>query len=29
MIVDGQPMNVDRRFVDFLKDDKTLNRCHF
>jgi hypothetical protein len=29
MVVDGQAMNVDRRFVDFLNDDQTLNRCHF
>jgi len=29
MIVDGQAMNVDRRFVDFLSNDKALNRCHF
>lgn len=29
MIVDGQMMSVDRRFVEFLDQDKTLNRCHF
>lgn len=29
MIVDGQAMSIDRRFVDFLNNDKTLNRCHF
>lgn len=29
MIVDGQMMKVDRRFVEFLANDNTLNRCRF
>ncbi|MDB5362557.1 MAG: hypothetical protein JWO51_3854 [Rhodospirillales bacterium] len=29
MRAEGQMMTIDRRFVEFLANDKTLNRCRF
>jgi hypothetical protein len=29
MMASGQMMTIDRRFVEFLANDPTLNRCRF